>query len=71
MRRLTFFLLPFSLFLLFIGCDSSDPDPDPIAVDSISGTWRGEVPSLNVMVSLAPTGRPRWLQIRSVSFRLP
>lgn len=49
MRRLAVFLLPFSLFLLFIGCDSSDPDPGPIAVDSITGTWRGEVPSTNVM----------------------
>ena len=48
MRRLTF-LLPFTLFLLFIGCDSSDPDPGPITADSITGTWRGEVPSMNVM----------------------
>ncbi len=48
MRRLAF-LLPLSLFLLFIGCDSSDPDPGPIVVDSITGTWRGEVPSTNFL----------------------
>ena len=48
MRRLAF-LLPFSLFLLFIGCDSSDPDPGPVTADSITGTWRGEVPSTSVM----------------------
>ena len=48
MRRL-FFLLPFTVFLLLIGCDSSDPDPGPFMGDSITGTWRGEVPSRNVM----------------------
>ena len=48
MRRLAF-LLPFGLFLLFIGCDSSDPDPGPIGMNSVTGTWQGEVTSMNVM----------------------
>ena len=46
-RRL--FVLTFGLFLFVVGCDSSDPDPGPIEGDSITGTWQGEVPSMNVM----------------------
>ena len=46
MRRLLF-LLPLTLFLLLIGCDSSDPRP--ISANSITGTWQGKVPSMNVM----------------------
>ena len=49
MRRLALPLL-LSLFLtgLLLGCDSSEPE-GPIGVDSITGTWRGEIYSQNQM----------------------
>ena len=49
MRRLALPLL-LSLFLtgLLVGCDSSEPE-ELIGVDSITGTWRGEIYSQNRM----------------------
>jgi len=46
MRRSAFLLL--GLFVLFTGCDSSDPG-EPMGVNSITGTWRGELISVNAM----------------------
>ena len=40
-------LLSAAVVLLVVGCDSMDPGP--ISNESISGVWRGEVPSTNVM----------------------
>jgi len=63
-RHFVFFLL---LVLLSVGCDSGGPALDPMN-DSITGVWRGTVPSRNVQ-GIVDTFRVE-MQIRQEQFDL-